>query len=177
MKQRTKDISIILAVLIVAVIAVAAVIYKPQIYTRPGGGALGETYTNIEGQTWGPLPEGTRDFQVVSEPGKYPQFISGVIDPVKVAVGDLQKMKIVVADDSPVTSVIAEIETDNDTVTVPLILTSSKAISADDLREGKDFVINGKNELILKDYLSAELVSYRLSASLGLLRNKFLSRA
>ena len=174
MKQRTKDISIILAVLIVAVIAVAAVIYKPQIYTRPGGGALGETYTNIEGQTWGPLPEGTRDFQVVSEPGKYPQFISGVIDPVKVAVGDLQKMKIVVADDSPVTSVIAEIETDNDTVTVPLILTGSKAISTNDLREGDGFIIDNSNKLIAKNTPSVELISYRLRVAATSLREKFL---
>jgi len=127
MKQRTKNISIILAVLIVAAIGVAVKIYKPQQVVAPGGeqtAAIEKPYTNAKGEKWGPLPEGPWAFQVTSAAEEVgPRFLEGEINPVKVAPGSTQKMRVVVQSPSGIASVIAHIETDNGTTTVPLIKT------------------------------------------------------
>ena len=85
-----------------------------------------ETYINRDGQEWGPLPIGKYDFNVSSAEGVWPKFIEGEIDPPDVHVGDIQKFRIVVQSSVGVTSVIANIETDNGTTTVPLVITKEE---------------------------------------------------
>ncbi|KKU94151.1 MAG: hypothetical protein UY26_C0003G0302 [Candidatus Jorgensenbacteria bacterium GW2011_GWA1_48_13] len=110
---------IILAVLIVVAGAVLINISKPQV-SAPGGGALGETYTNEKGEKWALAAEGEYVFQVSSAETTGPKFLEGEIDPMDVRPGDVQKMKVIAQSSAGIKSVVADIETDNGTTTVPL---------------------------------------------------------
>lgn len=89
------------------------------------------------------LPDGPQDFTISSAADRYPRFASAHIDPLKVAVGDTQFMRVVVQDDVEVTSVVAEIETDNEVVEVPLVLTETSALSRSELMNQKYLVRDG----------------------------------
>src|SRR3989344_8789203 len=124
-----KNILIVLAVVIVAGLA-ALVQYGPQFGKEkasregvlPAGGeaVVEQPYTNEKGEKWGPLMQNAYLFQVASAESAEPKFLEGKIDPLDVHVGDVQKFRIVVQSPAGIKSVIAEIETDNGTTTVPL---------------------------------------------------------
>ena len=104
-------------------------------------------YTNERGEKW-TLPDGKYDF-TVSAAG-FPKFLSGSIDPLKVQVGDTQKMTISVASPIPIKTVIATIDTDKGTRDVPLLLKESKSLSGDSIRNQK-YLINEDGELIINN--------------------------
>lgn len=83
-------------------------------------------FVNEKGEKWGPLPEGEYVFQVISAENAQPKFLEGVVDPPDVHVGDIQKFRIVVQSPAGINSVIANIETDNGTTTVPLEMTGEE---------------------------------------------------
>ncbi|MEK9180590.1 MAG: hypothetical protein AAB897_04230 [Patescibacteria group bacterium] len=90
------------------------------------------------------LPEGRQEYMISSSEDARPRFLSAVIDPLKVSLGDTQFMRVVIQDDADVLSVVAEIETDNDTVKVPLKLTETSALSRAELENQKYLVRDGK---------------------------------
>ena len=89
------------------------------------------------------LPDGPQDYLISSADDVYPRFASAHIDPLKVAVSDTQFMRVVVQDDADVSSVVAEIETDNDVVSVPLKLTGTGALSRSEIMNQKYIVRDG----------------------------------
>jgi len=173
MKQRTKNISIILAVLIVAAIGVAVKIYGPakKVSAPTGGGAVVERpYTNAKGEKWGPLPEGPWAFQVTSAAEEVgPKFLEGEINPVKVAPGSTQKMRIVVQSLSGIASVIAYIETDNGTTTVPLKKTG--VITWSELMPERYIVENNVLKVLSPIQIQARFISNVLADQIILPKN------
>lgn len=61
-------------------------------------------------------------YQIVQAADREPKIIQAVIDPQDVHVSDKQTLTLIVQDDAEIASVIAKIETDKDTVTLPLVL-------------------------------------------------------
>ena len=96
------------------------------------------SYTNAQGRTWS-IPTGEDKFTVASKEN-YPRFVSGDINPVKISIGQTQKMSVVVRDNVPLKKVWAEIENDKSTDTVPLVMVSSSAVSFNTIENQKYFV-------------------------------------
>ncbi|KKK77776.1 hypothetical protein LCGC14_2850200, partial [marine sediment metagenome] len=113
--------------------------------TKDRDAVVGE-YINKKGQKW-TIPEGKYEFQV-SSIEEYPRFISGVIDPLDVHVGDIQKMQVVISGDVPLTRVWAEIETDSDIEIVDMALTEEKALTRDSF-ENNPYLVDDKGKLII----------------------------
>jgi len=123
---------------------------------EPGaaGASSPEVYTNKAGQKW--TLEDKADFKVATGNGAKIKFLEGKIDPLKVHPGDTQNMKIVVQGINGISSVTAEIETDNGTTTVELKKTGVLALKDSDLPK---YVVDAKNEL--KVLSLPESVAYR----------------
>lgn len=81
------------------------------------------TLTPFPTETPIPLPRSKKDFIVSggSRPG--PKFTQGYLDPYGPLVGDTQKIRVTAYFDTAITSVVAKVSTDNNSVTVPLGLT------------------------------------------------------
>jgi len=103
------------------------------------------TYTNAKGKRWLLPKAGKHSFYVASE-NKYPKFIKGVIDPLKVSIGDIQKMEIVVENPGPLKNVWAEIEHDRGKDIVVLELVSENVVSQKDLN--LPFIVDENNHLL-----------------------------
>jgi len=103
------------------------------------------TYTNAKGKSWLLPKAGKHSFYVASE-NKYPKFIKGVIDPLKVSIGDIQKMEIVVENPEPLKNVWAEIEHDKGKDVVNLELVNENIVSQNDLN--LPFVVDENNQLL-----------------------------
>lgn len=112
---------------------------KPATTGTAGAGA-----SPLEG-----LSKGKQVFSIASAAEARPRFAEAVIDPLKVSTGDTQKMRVVVYDDAEVVSVAAEIETDNDTVNIPLRLGEKTTATREELNGQKYIVQEGK--LIIND--------------------------
>jgi len=150
--------SIALIIIAAAVVAAGGALlwyYGPEFLKQMTSGPQaqpskvpGHTYTNKKGEAWA-LPQGTQKFQIVSSEDSWPKFIEAVIDPVDVHVGNTQKFRVVLQDRVDIVEVIAEIETDNGTTTVPLTRTSQSTITENDIKNQKYFVENGK--LVIND--------------------------
>ncbi|MEK7552823.1 MAG: hypothetical protein AAB505_01820, partial [Patescibacteria group bacterium] len=78
-----KNISIILAVVIVVLATIAVKVYEPQkqVFVPTDVVVVEKPYTNREGKKWGPLPVGDWPFTVASAKGDWPRFVSGEINP------------------------------------------------------------------------------------------------
>ena len=59
-------------------------------------------------------------YRIMNSEGLAISFVEAVIDPLKVEIGDTQKMQVTVRDNAGIQYVLAEIETDTKTRTVPL---------------------------------------------------------
>jgi hypothetical protein len=68
------------------------------------------------------LPHTAETYQIMQAADAMPKIVQTTIDPLGVHVGDTQKLSIIVQDPDPIVSVVAEIETDNGTTTLPLKL-------------------------------------------------------
>lgn len=104
------------------------------------------------------LPEGKQEFTIASAEGARPRFVSAVIDPLKVSIGDTQKMKVVLHDEAEVVSVAAEIETDGGVITVPLRLTGTSAFSRAELMNQK-YIVREGGVLAINDKISGSPTS------------------
>lgn len=84
------------------------------------------SFTNAKGEEWF-LPEGDVKFSVSADRSITPSFLWGEILPLKVKVGDTQKLRVIVGDKVPVKSVMAEFETDTRKWNVPLRFVRTEA--------------------------------------------------
>jgi hypothetical protein len=101
---------------------------------------------------WNRLPESV-NYQV-SSANTYPKYLEASVNPAKVAPGDTQKMRVVVADDVPIRSVTATIETDNDVVEIPLDLKNSATVSREEIEKARLYIVDDQNHLVVNsDYL------------------------
>lgn len=66
------------------------------------------------------LPAELVSYDVVQAEKDWPKVLNFTIDPLKVSVGDIQKMKVIAQSPAGIKSVTANIETDNGTTTVEL---------------------------------------------------------
>lgn len=89
--------------------------------------ALAE-YVNVRGEKW-KLARGNYEFEVSAAADVYPQFVSGVLDPLDVKPGETQKMRVVINSTSALVEVVAEITHDKGKDIVPLRLVSAGAVS------------------------------------------------
>jgi len=95
-----------------------------------------------------PIPHGSQTYQIMQAYGLLPRIVQATVDPVDVHGGDTQTMTVIVSDPDPITSVVATIQTDNGTTTVPLALVGPAALN--DVLPQKYFV-NAQNELAFVD--------------------------
>src|SRR3989344_3427736 len=142
MKNNKREIVfMVLGVLFLIVVLVSMGVFK-----NLGQKVAEDFYVNAQGEKWTLPTEGTYEFTASS--GSYPKVLAGKVDPLKVAVGDTQTMRVKVASPTPLKGVTAFIETDTKTMEVPLALVESKALSGDYF-ESQPYLINDKNELII----------------------------
>lgn len=93
------------------------------------------------------LPKGRETYQIVQAAETWPKIIEAVIDPPDVHVGDIQKLEVIVQSPDQIVSVEAHIETDKDTVVVPLKFV--KEIAADELQPER-YALDEKSRLVAK---------------------------
>jgi hypothetical protein len=93
-----------------------------------------------------PIPMGSQTYQIMQASNAVPKIVQATVDPVNVRVGDTQILTVIISDPDPITSVVATIQTDNGTTTVPLMLVGAAALN--DVVPQKYFV-NAENELVL----------------------------
>lgn len=114
--------------------------------------ALAE-FVNIRGEHWR-IPKGRAEFDSITSADVYPQFVSGVLDPLDVHPGDTQKMRIVVNNTTALTEVYAEVEHDKGKDKVPLMLVSAGAVSVMD-QFNKPYFFDEKGTLVMKEEWAA----------------------
>ena len=111
------------------------------------------SYTNSKGEKWS-IETGSYDF-TASSAENYPKFVSGNIDPLKVSIGETQHMSVVIRDNVPLIKVWAEIENDNGTDTVPLTLSSSSAVTENEI-ENQRYLVDASGALVANNASSNE---------------------
>ncbi len=131
--------------ILVGVAFLLFVLVSMGVFRNLGQQVAQEFYVNAKGEKW-TLPDGKYEF-TVSASG-YPRFLGGVIDPVKVKVGDTQTMTVRVASPVPIESVVAEIQTDTKTQEIALTLVENKALSGEYF-ENQPYLIDDSGELII----------------------------
>jgi hypothetical protein len=89
-------------------------------------------------------------FNIASAAEILPRFVEAEIDPLKVSIGDVQKMKVVLEDDVSIVSVVAEIETDNGTITVPLRPMERRSLTQADL-DARKYLVEHNRLVIVSD--------------------------
>jgi len=169
-----KYFGIILAIIVVGVVLWGgyAQFHKASEKSLSAVSAGIAKYANAKGEIW-TIPKGEFQFNI-SSAEKYPKMITGIISPLDVKVGDIQKMMIALNGDAPMTRVWAEVETDNGTKIIELALSATSTVSmADRLKEPyfvdeKGFLVvnDGKNNDIAKKLVNtaeatAGVIQYR----------------
>lgn len=94
------------------------------------------------------IPSGLQVYQVSQAAEVWPKILQATIDPPDVHVGDTQKLSVIVEDSIPVTSVEAQIRTDNETITLPLTLAGP--VSKGELAPAK-YAVDNDNRLVILD--------------------------
>jgi len=94
------------------------------------------------------IPSGLQVYQVSQAAEVWPKILQATIDPPDVHVGDTQKLSVIVEDSVPVTSVEAQIQTDNETITLPLTLVGP--VSKGELLPVK-YAVDNDNHLVILD--------------------------
>ncbi|MEK7465490.1 MAG: hypothetical protein AAB631_01810 [Patescibacteria group bacterium] len=118
--------------------------------------ALAE-FVNIKGERWR-IPKGKAEFDSITSADVYPQFVSGVLDPLDVHPGDTQRMRIVINDTAALTEVYAEVGHDKGKDKVPLVLASAGAVSVTDQFDQPVF-FDEKGVLVAKEEWMAKHTS------------------
>jgi len=109
------------------------------------GNLLGrQKLTNEKGETWIAPSEGIKEYKVAQAEEAWPKFRDVIIDPLKVSVGQFQKMKVELENTVAIKSVVAFIKTDNQILEVPLKLTERRMVTKKDIENRKYFVQNNK---------------------------------
>jgi len=93
-----------------------------------------------------PIPQGSQTYQIMQASTVMPKIVQATVDPVNVHVGDTQRLTVIISDPDPINSVVAMIQTDNGTTTVPLTLVGAAALN--DVAPQRYFV-NAENQLVL----------------------------
>jgi hypothetical protein len=129
-------LGIALAIVIVVVGGVSwhrasAPVTKPQTAeNNPSGNATSTATSTLAAKVYTPHPpHGAVTYQIVQAATQLPGFVQATIDPVDVAVGQIQHFTIVTDDPNPIVSVVAEITTDHKVITVPLISQGVPSVS------------------------------------------------
>lgn len=120
---------------------------ETQEVTSPIANVALANFVNIKGQAWRLPKESKTGFTATTKADHYPRFVSGVIEPLDVHPGDIQKMTVTIDNTGPLKRVWAVIETDGPAVTVDLTLTASTPISFRDT-EQRPYVVTEVGELI-----------------------------
>ncbi|HXF43982.1 MAG TPA: hypothetical protein VNK70_00740 [Candidatus Paceibacterota bacterium] len=144
-----KNILMVVGVALALVIAGLGWYYGPTSVKRPTSQVSTKVYTNEKGERWS-IPD-KAEMQIASADDVFPKFVSVTIDPLKVQVGQTQKMKVVVQDTADIASVVAEIETDNGTTTVPLTRTAVEAVTEADFLNRDYFVKDGVLNILTEE--------------------------
>jgi hypothetical protein len=94
------------------------------------------------------IPSGLQVYQVSQAAEVWPKILQATIDPPDVHVGDTQKLSVIVEDSVQITSVEAQIQTDNETITLPLTLVGP--VSKGELLPQK-YAVDNDNHLVILD--------------------------
>lgn len=101
--------------------------------STPGNSARSGASTSTVANRMPPLvphpPHGSQTYEIAQAATTLPGFVQATIDPTDVYVGQVQRFVIVTDDPNPVTSVVAEIQTDHGTTTVALTARGAPAVS------------------------------------------------
>ncbi len=138
---------------------------EKQIENNLADEALKEYYINEKGQKWFVKKE-KFDFQVISQE-KYPKFVRGYLDPLKVSLGDIQKMEVVVQAREMPKKVWAEIQHDNGYDKVELKLIKEELLTK---KNNLPFLVDENGYLVLKndqdnkfDFISEKILKKALA--------------
>lgn len=132
MRKRTY---ISIGVFVLAILAFGVAMFLPNIIN------IKENFLVFEKNKTTNIPQGKFLFNVVSNEGDVVKFVEGDINPPDVHVGDLQKFRLVVESPKGVQEVIAYIETDNNTFSLPL--KRERVATTDDLLPFQYAIQNG----------------------------------
>jgi hypothetical protein len=95
------------------------------------------------------LPAGAQTYEIIQNKSVWPKILEAKIDPVDVHVGDKQTLSIIVSSKEKIKEVVAYIETDNGTTTLPLNFVGE--VSDNDLLPKKYDLDNSNKLVILED--------------------------
>jgi len=95
------------------------------------------------------LPAGAQTYEVIQNKSVWPKILEAKIDPVDVHVGNKQTLSIIVSSKEKIKEVVAYIETDNGTTTLPLNFVGE--VSDNDLLPKKYDLDNDNKLVILED--------------------------
>jgi hypothetical protein len=106
-------------------------------------------YKREDGSFW-TIPKDEAKIDVSSNPKEFPRFVSGVIDPVDIALGQTQTTRVVIENNRKLEKVWAEIEHDNGFDKVELNLIKEEEVSFKNY-EKLSYFVDEKGNLVLKD--------------------------
>ncbi len=149
-----KTIMLGVGIIIVAAVIAVVVILLPKRSLAPTqqavnpqpGNQIAAVATSTTPIKMAPIPHGSQTYQIMQAAGVTPKIVQATVNPVDVHVGDTQTLTVIVSDPNPVTSVVANIQTDNGTTTVPLMLVGPAA--SDDILPQR-YSVNTQNQLML----------------------------
>lgn len=140
-----------IVIVLVGIVAASVVVFLPIKGKNPVGQGAPNNGNEVAAVAittppvkMAPVPVGSQTYQIMQPNSVMPKIVQATIDPVNVHVGDTQTLTIVVSDPNPLVSVVANIQTDNGTTTVPLALVGPAALN--DVAPQRYF-INAQNEL------------------------------
>jgi hypothetical protein len=111
------------------------------------------------------LPAGAQTYEVIQNKSVWPKILEAKIDPVDVHVGDKQTLSIIVLSKEKIKEVVAYIETDNGTTTLPLNFIGE--VSDNDLLP-KKYDLDDDNKLVILE----DKDKYNFLKSIGFIFDK-----
>lgn len=96
-------------------------------------------------------------FSILSAEGVLPRFVEAEIEPLKVKVGEIQKMRVVIQDDVAMERVVAEIETDNGKREIDLKEISQKTVSKTESKSARYYLREGRLRIAGEEFDLSEL--------------------
>jgi len=111
------------------------------------------------------LPAGAQTYEIIQNKSVWPKILEAKIDPVDVHVGDKQTLSIIVSSKEKIKEVVAYIETDNGTTTLPLNFVGE--VSDNDLLP-KKYDLDDDNKLVILE----DKDKYNFLKSIGFIFDK-----
>jgi len=111
------------------------------------------------------LPAGAQTYEIIQNKSVWPKILEAKIDPVDVHVGDKQTLSIIVSSKEKIKEVVAYIETDNGTTTLPLNFVGE--VSDNDLLP-KKYDLDHDNKLVILE----DKDKYNFLKSIGFIFDK-----